>query len=160
MLSATLATAPTPELVDIFALEYERLEKLLIEAKKSATEAAGPLETLKKELIELVRKFGGRHHEKSKLLHGIVWELMATFGQSTTQDAVAVDRLRAALAKAKKARLLKKLFTKETSWRFNSKAMSVIKSEKLSAKLKGLVLDCLDTQDKTPTLEVREKKQL
>ncbi len=61
--------------------------------------------------------------------------------------------------KGKKARLLKKLFTRETSWRFNSGATAIIKTEKLSPTEKGLVLDCFDTMDRTPTLDVREKKK-
>ena len=41
---------------------------------------------------------------------------MATFGMS--QDSAAIDRLRAALKKAKKTRLLKKLFQQDIRWTF------------------------------------------
>jgi septum formation topological specificity factor MinE len=151
--------APKPEAVDLQAIEYARLQKLLADATEAAEAAATPVKNLKLELIELVRKFGGVHREKSKLLHGIVWEMMATFGQSTSQDAAAVERLRLALVKAKKARILKKLFTKQISWRFNSDASEVIKGEKLTPKQMALVLQCFDTEDRTPTLDVREKKK-
>lgn len=151
--------SPTAEAVDAHALEFKRLEKDLRDAMEKAANAAAPFKALKDQLVPLVKKFGSQHHEKSKLLHGILWEMMATFGQSTTQDAAAIERLRLALVKSKKARLLKKLFTKETRWRFNSNANSVIKTEKLTPAEKGLLLDCFDTENRTPTIDVREKKK-
>jgi hypothetical protein len=153
-----LAIAPKREETDEFAMEFKRLEKTLLQAKASVTAAQAPVETLKQELIDLVRNFGGAHREKSKLLHGIGWEIMATFGQSTVQDAAAVERLRAELKKKKLARLLKRLFTEEKRWTFSSNAMQVVKGEKLSPKLMGLVLQCFVTSDRTPILDVREKK--
>jgi hypothetical protein len=154
-----LDDSPKPEDVDAHAIKYKDLEKKVKDSEQATTDAKAPLLALKLQLIALVRKFGGAHAEKSKLMHGILWELMGTFGQSTTQDAAAIERLRLALVKAKKARLLKKLFTKRVSWQFNSNATTVIKTEKLTDKEKGLVLDCFDTEDSTPRLDVREKKK-
>jgi putative Mn2+ efflux pump MntP len=45
---------------------------------------------MKEELICLVEEFGSAHAEKSKLLHGITHEILATFGLSTSIDAAAV----------------------------------------------------------------------
>jgi hypothetical protein len=154
-----LEASPQPEEVDAHAVKYKALEKKLRDAEQATTDAEAPLQALKLQLIALVREFGGAHAKKSKLVHGIAWELMGTFGQSTTQDAAAIERLRLALVKKKKGRLLAKLFTKRVSWQFNSSATDVIKTEKLTDKEKSLVLDCFDTQDATPKLDVREKKK-
>jgi len=43
-----------------------------------------PHEKMKDELIELVEEFSSAHAEKSKLLHGITHEILATFGVSTS----------------------------------------------------------------------------
>jgi hypothetical protein len=158
MASPALKAAPSPAEIDLLAFRFQALEECWNEAKAGVATAAEPLGKLKQELIDLVRACGGSHKEKSKILHGILWELMATFGQSTTQDAAAIERLRLALVKAKQARLLKKLFRKEISWRFESSAATIIRGEKLSAKLMSLVLECSVTTDRTPTLDVRKKK--
>jgi hypothetical protein len=158
-----LKLAPTPEEADEFAIEFDRLYQVLseatAEAKTKVENALVPVTRLKRELIELVRNFGGPHREKSKLLHGIAWELMATFSQSTTQDGVAVERLRLALKKKKQTKLLKKLFTEDKRWTFSSNAAEILKGEKLTLKIMALVLQCFVTTDRTPTLDVRPKKK-
>jgi len=158
-----LELAPTPEEADEFAAEFDRLCTALAEAQAEAKLKIGklslPVVKLKQELIELVRNFGGPHREKSKLLHGIAWELMATFSQSISQDTAAVERLRVELKKKKQTRLLKKLFTEDKRWTFSSNAAEILKAEKLSPKLMALVLQCFVTTDRTPTLDVRPKKK-
>jgi len=158
MASPALKAAPSPAEIDLRALEFHALERKWEEAKTGVVSAAEPLFKLKQELIDLVAACGGPHHEKSKILHGILWELMATFGQSIVQDAAGVERLRLALVKAKQVRLLKKLFRKDVRWSFQSGAAVVIKGEKISPKIKGLLLDCFVASDRTPTLDVRKKK--
>ena len=162
MASAAFRSALSAAEIDLKAIEFHELETRLEDAKaesKQKLQAAGePFFKLQKELIEWVRICGGAHHEKSKILHGILWEMMATFGQSTSQDTAAIERLRLALVKAKQARLLKKLFQKDVRWTLKAAASSIIKGEKLSAKLMGLVLECSVTVDRTPTLDVRKKK--
>ena len=158
MASPALKPAPSAAEIDLKAIEYSRLEEIFLEAKADLASASEPLAKFKSDLIELVRRHGGAHTKKSKILHGILWEMMATFGQSITQDAGAVDRLREALVKAKQARLLKKLFQKDTRWTFQSGAAIVIKGEKISARVKGLLLDCFVPSDRTPILDVRKRK--
>lgn len=158
MASPALKPAPSAVEIDLKAVTYHRLEEDLQDARAEASTAAKLVNDLKAALIELVRECGGAHHEKSKILHGIEWEMMATFGQSTTQDVAAIERLRIALVKAKQARLLRKLFQKDIRWTLNAGAATIIKGEKLSAKLMALVLECSVTSDRTPTLEVRKKK--
>jgi hypothetical protein len=151
--------APKPDAIDEFAVEFDRLDRELAKAKKSAKDAAMPVAALEPELIALVRSFGGPHAEKSKILHGIAWEMMATFGQGMLQDAAAIERLRLALKKAKQARLLKKLFQQDIRWTFKASSVEVVKREKLTPKLLRLLLLCFVPVDKTPTLDVREKKK-
>jgi hypothetical protein len=161
MASAAKAVKPAPSTaeIDLRAIEYKDLEKKLQEARDAVPVALKPVADLKVELIDLVRDFGGAHGEKSKILHGIAWELMATFGQGMTQDAAAIDRLRLALKKAKKARLLKKLFQQDVRWTFKAASVEVVKREKLSPTLMQKLLMCFVPTDRTPTLDVREKKK-
>jgi hypothetical protein len=76
-----------------------------------------------------------------------------------TQDAAAIDRLRMALKKAKKARLLKKLFKQDIRWTFQAASAEIVKREKLSPTLMQKLLLCFVPTDRTPTLDVREKKK-
>jgi hypothetical protein len=151
--------APRPEAIDEFAAEFDRLDKELIAAKKTASDAAKPVNALESELIELVRRFGGPHGKSSKLVHGIAWEMMGTFGKSTIMDNAAIERLRLALKKAGKTKLLKKLFTRDTRWTFSSQALEIVKTEKLTPKQMGMLLQCFDSRDCAPKLDVRPKKK-
>jgi hypothetical protein len=153
--------APEPDAIDEFAVEFDRLDQKLTKAQKAAKDALLPVVILKTELIELVRKFGGPHGKSSKLLHGIAWEMMGTFGKTTVTDNAAIERFRVALQSRHKTVLLKKLFTQDVRYTFSSQATEIIKAEKkpLTPKLMGLLLMCFDTDDCTPKLEVRPKKK-
>ena len=113
---------------------------------------------MKGELVDLVRDFGSAHAEKSKLLHGAVYEMMATFGMSSSTDAAAVEKFRQALVKAKQARLLKRIFQKTTRWDLSPEAGLVIRDTKLSKSLLALYSQCSVSKPKSPVLEVRKKK--
>jgi hypothetical protein len=156
--------SPNAEQVDEQALEYKRLEKILNEAKVSydaVKKAEGAqLGKLHLALIDLVREFGGKHAAKSKILHGIEWELMATFGESNGIDAAAVERLRVMLKEAGLTRLLKKLFTEEKSYRLAPNAAEILKAEgKLPDELAVAALACFTFTPRTPQLDVRPKKR-
>jgi hypothetical protein len=151
--------APSPAEIDLKAIEYKKLEKNLQDSRDAVPIAAKPVASLKAELIDLVDDFGGPHSEKSKILHGIAWELMATFSQGMSQDSAAIDRLREALKKAKKVRLLKKLFQQDIRWTFKAASVEMVKREKLSPALMQKLLLCFVPVDRTPTLDVREKKK-
>lgn len=157
------AAPPKAEAIDGFAGEYKRLEKIIDDAKaefaKVKKNQGADLDKLHVALIELVRAFGGKHHEKSKLLQGIDWELMATFGESHGIDSNAVERLRLALKAAGKTKLLKKLFTEEKSWRLAPNAAEILRSEgKLPDELAMAALACFTFTPSTPRLDVRPKK--
>jgi hypothetical protein len=85
--------------------------------------------------------------------------MVATFSQYTTQDSAAVERFRLALVAAKKTRLLKNIFSADIRWTMKTGAAEVVKTEKLTPKLMGLLLQCSVTQDKKPSLDVRPKKK-
>jgi hypothetical protein len=152
--------APLPAEVDERAIAFHQLEEDLAAARVELSAAQKLVSEKELELIELVRSCGGPHGQKSKIVHGIVWEMMATFAQYTTQDSAAVERFRQALVKAKKTRLLKKIFSADIRWTMQTGAAEIVQTEKLTPKLMALLLMCSTTQDKKPSLDVRAKKKL
>jgi hypothetical protein len=153
------AKSPLPPEVDTAAEEFGHLHKDLADAREKLKTATNNAVDRELALIEWVRSHGGPHATKSKILHGILWEMVATFSQYTTQDSAAVERLRLALVKAKQTRLLKKIFTSDTRWTMKSAAAEIVKTEKLAPKLMALLLMCTVTADKKPSLDVRLKKK-
>lgn len=153
------SSGPLPAEVDDQAEAFHQLDLDLAEARQQAKDAQKLVSDRELALIEMVSQFGGSHAQKSKILHGIVWEMIATFSQYTVQDAAAVERFRQELVKAKKTRLMKKLFQCDVRWTMRSGAAEVIRGEKLPARLLGMLALCSDTQDKKPSLDVRQKKK-
>jgi hypothetical protein len=78
--------------VDRWAIQFLELEKRVDQAYAIAVALDEPHERMREDLICLVEEFGSTHADKSKLLHGIHYEIMATFGLSTSIDAAAVER--------------------------------------------------------------------
>lgn len=148
-----------PDVIDDHAEAFHQLELDLEESRKQTKAAQKLLSDREAELIYLVRRFGGSHAQKSKILHGIVWEMVATFSQYTVQDAAAVERFRQELVKAKKTQLMKKLFQCDVRWTMRSGAAEIIRGEKLPPRLLAMLALCSDTQDKKPSLDVRQKKK-
>lgn len=151
--------APRPAEVDERAAAFYKLGNELVAARVKLTDVQKLVSEKELELIDLVRSCGGPHAQKSKIVHGIVWEMVATFAQYTTQDSAAVERFRLALVAAKKTRLLKKIFSADIRWTMKTGAAEIVKTEKLTPKLMGLLLQCSVTQDKKPSLDVRPKKK-
>lgn len=158
-LSQTKIDAPLPADIDDFADMFRKLKTKLDEARVEVKAAQEELGAKELELIELICSFGGPHATKSKILHGIIYEMVATFSQYTTQDSAAVERFRQALVDSKQTRLLKKIFKSDIRWTMQSSAAEIVKNEKLSPKLMALLLQCTVTQDRKPTLDVRPKKK-
>lgn len=152
-----MSRAPSPAEVDIKAVEYYRLRDLLDQATLAAKQACFPLAALKEELVDLVEAFGSPHAEKSKLLHGITSEMMATFGSSSSIDAAAVERFRLALVESEQSRLLKQIFKQDVRWTMSPQAPGIIKTHKLSKSLLALYSQCDVVKPRTPILAVREK---
>lgn len=151
--------APLPAEIDDRAEVFHELETKLAEAKAEVKAAQEKLSAKELELIELVRSFGGPHATKSKILHGILWEMVATFAQYSTTDNAAIERFRLALVEADQTRLMKKIFKEESRWTMQSSAAEIVKNNKLSPKLLALLLQCMVTGDKNPSLDVRMKKK-
>lgn len=150
-------SAPTPAEVDAKAKEYLTLKDALDRATEDAKLRTVPLVELKEELVELVSSFGSAHAEKSRLLHGISFEMLATFGSQVSIDAAAVERFRLALLESNQSRLLKKIFTMDIRWTMAPQAATIIKGEKLSDALLAIFSQCEVVKPKAPSLVVREK---
>jgi hypothetical protein len=96
--TAVLQQAPSAVEVDRLAIEFLALESKVDDAYRVAVAADEPYEYMKEELIYLVEEHGSTYAEKSQLLHGLHYEIMATFGMTTTIDAARGGALRASAA--------------------------------------------------------------
>ena len=115
------------------------------------------METIKAQCVTLVIKFGSAHAQKSKLLHGLKWEIVGTFGSSTSIDAAAVERLRLHLVENKKTRLLKRLFEATTRWALKSTARAEILKPDIDDEIRASFSLCEVTKDNSPSITVRQK---
>lgn len=154
---------PSHAEVDALAKEMVDLKgEIELEAAASAKVIAPKQERLgelKLRAEAWIRKHGSAHADKSKLLHGILYEIMGTFGMSTTFDGAAVELFRRALGKAKQARLLKRMFTKSIRYDLQPDSAEVVKGAKLTPKLQGLWAKCLVMTPRTPQITPRLKKK-
>ena len=137
------------------AVDFLELEQKADEAYKIATSLDEPHERMKEELICLVEEFGSAHAEKSKLLHGITHEILATFGVSTSIDAAAVERFAQALRIAKQTKLLNRIFEQTTRYTLAADAGSIIRAVALPKAQLALFAQCQVSKPRTPTLKVR-----
>ena len=151
----------SPAEIDELAIEYRAIEAQIDEWDKQDAERKAPLLTRREQLQNLfrdvVRQFGSAHAEKSKIMHGVKFEIMATFGISSSIDAAAVNNFRLALVKAKLTRLLKRIFDRTERWDLRPNAGEVIRSVQLPPKLLALYSQCNVTRERTPSLVVRPK---
>jgi len=80
---------------------------------------------------------------------------MATFGLSTSSDAVAVERLLQGVRIAKQTRLSDRLFQQSVPYTRAPDASSIVRSVALSKPLLSLFAECQVTKPRTLTLKVR-----
>lgn len=158
MATPALIVLPSPKEIDELAIRYNKEQQKVLDAVLATRQAQKFLEDTKLECIELVRKFGGAHASKSKLLHGLKWEAMLTEGTSTSVDAAAVERLRVSLKEQNQTRLLKRLFESATRWTLKSTARAEILKPDVGDDVQALFAVCEVTKPSTPKLEVRLKK--
>ena len=154
-LAARLDTPPTAVDIDRLAVQFLDLEDKADQAYKIATALDAPHEKMKDELICLVEDFGSAKAEKSKLLHGIHYEMMATFGSTTSLDAAAVERFAQALRIAKQTKLLSRIFEETTRYTLRPDAGHIIRTVMLPKAQLALFSMCQVTKPRTPTLKVR-----
>jgi hypothetical protein len=153
-----LISPPSPAEVDKLAILYAAGKEKVLQATLAQRKAAEELEVVQQQCVALVSKFGSSHAEKSKLLHGLNWELMGTFGTSSSTDSAAVETLRSFLAANKQTRLLKRLFESTTRWALKSTARAEILKEDVSTKVRALFAACEVTKDRSPSIQAREKQ--
>lgn len=149
--------APTAAEIEKLAREYVDRKAKVLEAMLAQRKAAADMDPLHEKCTELVKQFGSAHATKSKLLHGLDWEIMGTFGASTSTDAAAVERLRSKLEETKQTRLLKRLFDKTVRWTLKPTARTEILRPDVDDEIRGLFAVCEVTKDRAPSIEVRPK---
>jgi hypothetical protein len=154
--TATL-TALTPTRIDALAEDYLELKERIEEAKLKVAALQEPLDKKADELRDLVREHGSAHAEKSRMLHGVSYEIMATFSQSVSIDGAAVEKLREASTKELNPRQFGLIFEKVVGYRLLTSAAEYIRTDKISRKLKAFYAACQVIKDKTPALTVRLK---
>jgi len=163
MTTAEKPAPPTAAEIEEVASEMIQLKgEIELEAaaaKKIIDPKLQRLDQLKTKAKTWLEQFGSAHAEKSRLLHGIALEIMGTFGTSTSIDAGAVETLRLALVKAKKTRVLKKLFKCVERWELVANWTEVLRSVKLSDRFTALAVKCQVTTPRTPTITPREREK-
>ena len=159
------AKAPTAAEVEAAAREFDELQTQIAAIRQKADTEAEPFEArvriLRALLLGQVKEFGDPHAEKSKLLHGLEWEVMASFGTRAVVDGKAVEEFRQALVKEKKPALLNRIFVKAIRWSLADTADAFIRDAhgtgKFSDKLYALYARCNVIEQTTPHLEIRKK---
>lgn len=157
MATAASYKVPTAMEVDRLAIEYDEGKRCLLDATLARVAAQGALEPMEERLVDLVSKHGSAHAQKSKMLHGLKWEIMGTFGTSTSIDAAAVERLRQELVDTHQTRLLNRVFEKTIRWALRATARAEILKDSVTDRTRALFVACEVTEDRSPSLTVREK---
>jgi hypothetical protein len=156
-MTATQSPSPrtrlTPVDIDRLAAEFLQLESKVDELYKLAVTADEPHEKMREQLIDLAEEFGSRHNEKSKLLLGSAYEIVATFGTTTCIDAAAVDRFAHVLRVNKQSKLLELIFDQTTRYHLRPDAGPAIRT--LPRVLAALYSQCHLTTPRPPVLAVR-----
>src|ERR1700757_1352483 len=155
---ARLGAPPTAVDIDRLAMEFLALEEKTDQAYAIALAVDEPHEKMKERLVDLVEEFGSFDHgksklEKSKLLHGLTHELVATFGVSTSINTAAVDRFADVLRGSNQTKLLDLIFVQTTRYHLRPDAGPVI--HMLPRALAALYAACHVSTARPPLLEVR-----
>ena len=152
-----MSTSFTPAEIDKQAKEYSDLKEKVLTAKLALRDLEQQLTLKEEELIKSVEEHGSAHAQKSKLLHGVKMEIVATYSQRTQIDAQAVETFREELGKAKQSVLISRMFEKDIRWNLKQGASEIIRRSTLSQKLQALWGKCIVLKDCKPSLQVREK---
>jgi hypothetical protein len=160
--AAHLAKLPTPAEIDAKAKEYCDLEEQIENISKEAAEKMKPLRDRMTPLATELRKwgmeFGGVHAKKSKLLTGLVYEVMTTTGSSTSLDQAVAALFAQACKKVGQSRLFKELFETLTVYRARPEADEIART-KLTPRLALAFTRCFITKTYETRLEVRPRKK-
>jgi hypothetical protein len=112
---------PKAEDVDALAKEYVDIQAELLEKQLALATETEPKRERLAELSEKLRAwcvdFGSAHEKKSKLLVGLLFEVMTTVSSSSSLDQAAVDVFLRACQKAKALRVFRKIFEHVSYWR-------------------------------------------
>jgi hypothetical protein len=156
-MSVNVQAAPAPARVDELAQEYFALREKHLQGMLAARALQAELDAKGEELKELIAAHGSARAEKSKLLHGIGFEMMLTCGQQISTDFAAVEKFREAASSDLKPRQFARIFEKVVSYRLLASAAEFVRTTELSTRLKALYAACQVIRERAPTLTVRPK---
>jgi hypothetical protein len=160
--AAQIANTPTPAEIDAKAKEYcdleTQIEQISADAAKKMKPLRDRLTPLGTQLRQWGADFGGAHAKKSKLLTGLVYEVMTTAGSSTSLDQAAAVLFSQACKKVGQTRIFKDLFETLTVYRSRPDADQVART-KLTSGLALAFARCFVTKSFETRLEVRPRKK-
>lgn len=135
-----------PPTIDDHAADY-------LELKRNLTDATTMLEDKKAELIKLCEKSGTvpAGAEKSLRLEGDKYEITVSFGQSTSIDPDAVEKLKGEVTPS----VFKKLFRSKLTYLIAPTAQAALDS--LPKPIRALFGKVQITKPKAPSLSVQKK---
>src|SRR5947207_8192791 len=121
----TTAATVTPVRVDELAQEYIELRDAVDKATQMVLERQEPASKLKEILVELVSEHGSLHAKKSKLLHGVRYEMMATYGSTTSLDTAAVKLFREACLKNGQKAIMQRIFQEDIRYTISPEGVAL-----------------------------------
>jgi hypothetical protein len=158
----TAAAAPAletgPAAIDKLATEYNDVKPQLATAEELSKKLRSMLEEKADVIRKIVDSHGSAHASKSKIIHGLKFELLITEGQTLSVDAAAVEEFRLALVDAGKSAPLRMVFDKVVRWNLSARASEIIRGHALSNDLARLWANCQIVKSTTPRVQVRSKR--
>jgi hypothetical protein len=155
---------PAPAKIDELAREYLEIEEALVKKQLALADETAPqrarLKVLGEQLLADCVAFGSPHEKKSKLLTGLLFEVMTSVSTSTSIDSAAVNVFMKACKKAKQSKLFAQIFEEVKSWRIRPEADTVTRdNKKISAALLVKLMKCTISDTKPARLAaVRPRK--
>jgi hypothetical protein len=156
-MSVNAQAAPCPLRVDELAQQYLALKDRHLQATLEVRALQQELDAQGELLKATIAQHGSAHAEKSKLLHGVGFEMMLTCGQQISTDFAAVEKFREAASANLKPRQFARIFEKVVSYRLLASAAEFVRTGELSTRLKALYAACQVIKERAPQLTVRAK---
>lgn len=144
---------PTPEQVDQLAVRHQ-------EAKASLVEKQSEFDSIEKEMIDMVTRFGvvPPFAEKSRRLTGVRAELTVTRSDTLTVNDERVGDLKSALEANGFGGFFPRLFALRSKYEVVEGAEAALKAQPLPKRLTEKVLNlwgrCISVKPKKPSLRV------
>ena len=146
--------APTPRHVDVLAAKFDRLrQRIKAEAEK--------LDQPKEDLLLLANRWGKitRRAKKSFRLDGLVWYILATYGQRTEIKREAVQKLQMELVTIGRGRSFREFFRPTVEYIATPGAVAALKKlpREHRRRIVALYRACFEAKPSAPSLEVKKQ---